>query len=223
MPQNDNVRDFMIQLGSFYEIIEEPSPVKDAVKKNEISIGGSTGTTPEQSSSEISEHDEEDFNHSRIVDSIIKERGEQHYKETNNNERLETDNLAYPINLENSSHGEQKDTSLQEKEVDSFSRTYPPGSGGGGGRDQGAPPQGPRYGGIDEQIAIAVIRLQQDMSAVLERLGNLETQTRQNQSKDQKKKSTVWTQQTKVEDIVGTDNTDNNIPCDETFVVVVEL
>lgn len=31
------------------------------------------------------------------------------------------------------------------------------------------------------------------------------------------------TQQTKVEDIVGTDNTDNNIPCDETFVVVVEL
>lgn len=51
------------------------------------------------------------------------------------------------------------------------------GGEGGGGRDPRYPPQ--MYGSVNEQIAVTLMRLQQDMHTVLQRLDSLEAVSRQ--------------------------------------------
>ncbi|CAC5413628.1 Acyl-CoA-binding domain-containing protein 5 [Mytilus coruscus] len=58
------------------------------------------------------------------------------------------------------------------------------GGEGGGGRDPPYPPQ--MYGSVNEQIAITLMRLQQDMHTVLQRLDSLEAVSRQQRKSDQK-------------------------------------
>ncbi|XP_078330930.1 acyl-CoA-binding domain-containing protein 5-like isoform X2 [Crassostrea virginica] len=48
------------------------------------------------------------------------------------------------------------------------------GAGGGGGRDGEETPRGNNSGSIDTQMALALLRLQQDMNSVMERVANLE-------------------------------------------------
>lgn len=48
------------------------------------------------------------------------------------------------------------------------------GTGGGGGRDSEETPRGNNSGSIDTQMALALLRLQQDMNSVMERVANLE-------------------------------------------------
>lgn len=55
--------------------------------------------------------------------------------------------------------------------VSSGSQSY---SGAGGGRGHEEPPIGGPPGSIDAQMALALIRLQQDMNRVMERVSNLE-------------------------------------------------
>ncbi|CAG2221071.1 unnamed protein product [Mytilus edulis] len=54
------------------------------------------------------------------------------------------------------------------------------GGEGGGGRDPRYPPQ--MYGSVNEQIAVTLMRLQQDMHTVLQRLDSLEAVSRQQMS-----------------------------------------
>ena len=54
MPQTNDVGKFMETLGSFYEIVDEDSPIDNAAVRNHNSKGGSTGNTPEQSHSDTS-------------------------------------------------------------------------------------------------------------------------------------------------------------------------
>lgn len=63
MPQNQEVRAFMEKLGDFYEIVDEKLPGSDELQKHnhtvreEILLGpsGSSGSSPDVSSSELSE------------------------------------------------------------------------------------------------------------------------------------------------------------------------
>lgn len=57
--------------------------------------------------------------------------------------------------------------------VSSGSQSYS-GAGGGGGRGHEEPPMGGPPESIDAQMALALIRLQQDMNRVMERVSNLE-------------------------------------------------
>ena len=57
MPQTNDVGKFMETLGSFYEIVDEDSPIEDnqmALVPNHTGGGGSTGVTPDHSHSETS-------------------------------------------------------------------------------------------------------------------------------------------------------------------------
>ncbi|XP_076092776.1 acyl-CoA-binding domain-containing protein 5-like isoform X1 [Mytilus galloprovincialis] len=57
------------------------------------------------------------------------------------------------------------------------------GGEGGGGRDPRYPPQ--MYGSVNEQIAVTLMRLQQDMHTVLQRLDSLEAVSRQQRKAEQ--------------------------------------
>lgn len=57
--------------------------------------------------------------------------------------------------------------------VSSGSQSYSR-AGGGGGRGHEEPLMGGPPGSIDAQMALALIRLQQDMNRVMERVSNLE-------------------------------------------------
>lgn len=69
--------------------------------------------------------------------------------------------------------GRQMGARQNQQGVSSGSQSYS-GAGGGGGRGHEDPPMGGPPGSIDAQMALALIRLQQDMNRVMERVSNLE-------------------------------------------------
>ncbi|XP_062618095.1 acyl-CoA-binding domain-containing protein 5-like [Saccostrea cucullata] len=69
------------------------------------------------------------------------------------------------------------------------------GMGGGGGRDNEGFPVGAPSGSIEAQMALALVRLQQDMNNVMERVHNLEQAQRdqgRNESQNKDKKTSQW-------------------------------
>ncbi|XP_061180723.1 acyl-CoA-binding domain-containing protein 5-like isoform X3 [Saccostrea echinata] len=69
------------------------------------------------------------------------------------------------------------------------------GMGGGGGRDNEGFPDGASSGSIEAQMALALVRLQQDMNNVMERVNNLERAQRdqgRNESQNKDKKTSQW-------------------------------
>ena len=54
MPQTNDVGKFMETLGSFYEIVDEDSPIQKVAVPNNTAGRGSTGNTPELSHSDTS-------------------------------------------------------------------------------------------------------------------------------------------------------------------------
>ena len=54
MPQTNDVGKFMETLGSFYEIVDEDSPIQAVAVPNHRAGRGSTGNTPDQSHSDTS-------------------------------------------------------------------------------------------------------------------------------------------------------------------------
>ncbi|XP_062580236.1 acyl-CoA-binding domain-containing protein 5-like [Saccostrea cucullata] len=69
------------------------------------------------------------------------------------------------------------------------------GMGGGGGRDNEGFPVGAPSGSIEAQMALALVRLQQDMNNVMERVHNLERAQRdqgRNESHNKDKKTSQW-------------------------------
>lgn len=91
--------------------------------------------------------------------------------------------------------GRQMGARQNQQGVSSGSQSYS-GAGGGGGRGHEDPPMGGPPGSIDAQMALALIRLQQDMNRVMERVSNLEkAQTEQGKNttpKKDKKVSQWW-------------------------------
>eukprot|EP00105_Crassostrea_gigas_P014842 XP_011431652.1 PREDICTED: acyl-CoA-binding domain-containing protein 5 isoform X3 [Crassostrea gigas] len=91
--------------------------------------------------------------------------------------------------------GRQMGARQNQQGVSSGSQSYS-GAGGGGGRGHEEPLMGGPPGSIDAQMALALIRLQQDMNRVMERVSNLEkAQTEQGKNttpKKDKKVSQWW-------------------------------
>ncbi|XP_052681178.1 acyl-CoA-binding domain-containing protein 5-like isoform X1 [Crassostrea angulata] len=91
--------------------------------------------------------------------------------------------------------GRQMGARQNQQGVSSGSQSYS-GAGGGGGRGHEETPMGGPPGSIDAQMALALIRLQQDMNRVMERVSNLEkAQTEQGKNttlKKDKKVSQWW-------------------------------
>ncbi|XP_055997305.1 acyl-CoA-binding domain-containing protein 5-like isoform X3 [Ostrea edulis] len=89
--------------------------------------------------------------------------------------------------------GRQMGTRQNQQGIFSGSQGYYGTGGGGGGRDNEELPVGASSGSIETQMALALVRLQQDMNNVVERVNNLEkAQREQGRNEDQKKEKGIF-------------------------------